>query len=251
MLAALLCLSLAGVLHAQWGNIGTTSVPRRADGKPNLKAPAPKLPDGKPDLQGVWETDAKFNANLAANLPARTVPMQPWAEALMKQRRDQTMGKDDPEGYCLPPGVPRVHGVPFPQKILQYPNVIVFLYETRNTFRQVHMDGRKLPEDPNPAWMGYSVGHWEGDTLVVETTGFNDKTWLDDVGHPVTEAMRITERFRRLNYGNMELRITIDDPKAYTKPWTVVENFRILPDGELIEYICGENNRDIPHLVGK
>jgi len=239
------------VASGQWINQPASNIPRKADGKPDLEAAAPKLADGKPDLQGIWETDPKYNNNLAADLPPDAVPMQPWAEQVLRQRRDQTVGKDDPEGYCLPPGVPRVHGVPFPQKILQYPNVIIFLYETRNTFRQVHMDGRKLPVDPQPAWMGYSVGHWDGDTLVVESSGFTDKTWLDDVGHPHTEVLRVTERFRRRNFGNLELRITIDDPKAYTTPWTVTENFSLLPGAELIEYICNENNRDIEHLVGK
>lgn len=217
----------------------------------NINAPAPRAPGGTVDLSGVWQTDIKFNANLAADLRPEDVPMLPAARAVYDQRQ-QNLGKDDPEGFCLPPGVPRVNGVPFPIKIIQTPSVVVFLYETRTTFRQVFVDSdHTLAADPQPTWMGYSKGRWEGDTLVVETVGFNDKTWLDDAGHPHSEAMRVTERYRRPDFGHLFVDITIDDATSYERPWSVTQEFRLVADGELLEYVCNENNRDIEHLVGK
>jgi hypothetical protein len=226
---------------AQW-----TGIP---GAKVDLKAAAPRK-DGKPDLSGVWQTDAKYNVNLAADLPKDSVPMTPWARAIYDQRQ-ANLGKEDPEGYCMPPGIPRVNGVPFPQKIVQLPDEIIILYETRWTFRQIHMDGRAPIADAQPTWMGYSVGHWEDETLVVTTSGFNEKTWLDDDGHPHTEAMKVTERMRRPDVGHLVVEITIEDAKAYTKPWTVRQTFDLLPGSDLLEYVCSENNLDIPHLVGK
>jgi len=178
------------------------------------------------------------------------VPMLPGGKTLYQERQDNK-GKDDPEGFCMPAGVPRISGVPFPEKIIQTPTEIVILYETRNTFRQIFLDSHAVIKDPNPTWMGYSTGKWVGDTLVVETTGFNEKTWLDDDGHPHSEAMKVTERFRRPDFGHLFIDITIDDPKAYAHPWTATEEFHVDADGELIEYVCNENNLDIPHLVGK
>jgi hypothetical protein len=159
--------------------------------------------------------------------------------------------KDHPGVRCLPSGFPEKNFVPAPYKILHMPGLIVFLYESRTIYRQVFMDGRPHPADPNPAWQGYSIGRWEGDTLVVETTGFNGLAWLDMSGHPATDALRVTERFTRRDFGHMDLRITIDDPKAYTRPWTVSADVRLLPDDELIEHICQENNRDLAHMVGR
>jgi hypothetical protein len=129
--------------------------------------------------------------------------------------------------------------------------MVLILYEAFATFRQIFTDGRSLPPDPNPSWMGYSVGHWEGETLVVDTAGFNDKSWIDTGGRPHSEALHVTERYRRRDFGHLEIQITIDDPKAYTKPWTVTEVLHLLPDTELLEYVCNENNKDLPHLVGK
>jgi hypothetical protein len=193
----------------------------------------------------------KYNFNLGADLKPGDIVMLPWAQALFDQRRD-TNGKDDPEGYCMPPGFPRVNGVPFPQKIIHTSNAVVILYETRTTFRQIFLDAHHtLTTDPQPTWMGYSKGRWEGDTLIVETTGFNDKTWLDDAGHPHSDQMKVTERFRRPSFGQLLVDITIDDAKTYAKPWTVTQAFQLLADGELIEYICNENNLAPPHLVGK
>jgi hypothetical protein len=141
--------------------------------------------------------------------------------------------------------------VPYPFKILNSSGMIAILYEALHSYRQIFMDGRKLPKDPNPTWMGYSVGHWDGDTLAVDSAGFVDNNWLDNGGHPGTEAMKLTERFHRRDYGHIDLQFTIDDPKAYTKPWTVKLEFTATPDSELIEYVCDENEKDLKHLVGK
>jgi hypothetical protein len=236
--------------QGQWLKFPTPGVPRTADGKPNLSASAPKTPDGKPDLSGVWVTRAGYTGNVAKDLKPGEVSFQPWAEALYKHRQGNE-SKEDPQAYCVLSGVPREHVVPYPFKILNSNGVIVILYEALHSYRQIYMDGRTLPKDPNPAWMGYSVGHWEGDTLVVQSAGFVDNNWLDNSGHPGTEALRLTERFRRTDFGHIDLQMTIDDPKAYTKPWTVNLQFTAQPDTDLIEYVCDENEKDLKHLVGK
>jgi hypothetical protein len=216
-----------------------------------MAAPAPRTAWGTVDLSGVWQTDLKYNFNLASDLPPGVVRMSPWGQALYDERQ-ANMGKDDPEGFCLPAGVPRIGGVPFPQKIVQLPNLVLILYETRSTFRQIFLDrDHKLVEEPQPTWLGYSTGKWESDTLVVETTGFNDKTWLDDAGHPHSDALHLIERFRRPDFGHLLVEITVSDSKAYERPWTVTQEFLLNADTELIEYVCNENNLDIPHLVGK
>ena len=176
--------------------------------------------------------------------------MRPWAAALYKQREDNF--RNDTDGIaCLPPGPKAGIAVGnFPIKIIQTPNLIAVLYEYHTMFRQIFTDGRDLPKDANPTWMGYSVGNWDGDTLVVTTAGYNDRTSLDLAGHPHTEALRVVERYRRLDYGHMDLEVTFDDPKAYTRPWRLPVKFDLIPDGDLIEYVC-ENERDKPHLVGK
>jgi hypothetical protein len=250
LLAALLiagCVPAAA--GAQWVYRSPTA-PRTASGAVNLSAPAPRTAWGTIDLSGIWQTDLKFNFNLAADLKPEDVPMRPAARALFDERQ-RTLGKDDPEGFCLPPGFPRVNGVPFPTKIIQTPALVVMLYETRSLFRQIFLDTHALATDPQPTWMGYSSGKWDGDTLVVQTVGFNDKTWLDDAGHPHSAAMRVTERIRRPDFGHLVAEITIDDPEYYTRPWTVTQEFTLTADGELIEYVCNENNLDVPHLVGK
>jgi hypothetical protein len=204
----------------------------------------------------VWEQYNEFEIplllrDIGTGKKPGEIPFQPWAEALYKQRRE-TNAVDHPGARCLPSGIPEKNTVPAPVKILQVPGMVVFLYESRTTFRQVFTDGRSLPAaDAQPTWMGYSIGRWDGDAFVVTTAGFNDKTWLGLGGHPATEALRVTERFERKSIGRMDLLVTIDDPKAYTRPWTVDMRFRLLPDGELIEHICEENNRDLPHMVGK
>jgi hypothetical protein len=236
--------------QAQWLEYPTPGVPRLPGGKPNLTAPAPKTADGKPDLSGIWTTKVGYTGNIAKDLKPGELSFTPWASELYKHRQE-TLSKDDPQGACVLSGVPREHVVPYPFKILNTSGMIVILYEALHSYRQIFMDGRKLPKDPNPTWMGYSVGHWDGDTLVVESSGFVDNNWLDNGGHPGTEAMKLTERFRRRDYGHIDLQFTIEDPKAYTKPWTVSLEFTATPDTELIEYVCDENEKDLKHLVGK
>ncbi|HEY1757621.1 MAG TPA: hypothetical protein VGG72_19770 [Bryobacteraceae bacterium] len=239
---------LTGVsLHAQWLNFKTPGVPRTADGKPNLSAPAPKMPDGKPDLSGLWNADRGYLVNIAVNL--KEVPMRPAGLELFNQRKDGALAKEEPDANCLPQGVPKIDAAPVPWKLIQGRGEVTILYEAFSQFREIFTDGRELPKDPNPTWLGYSVGHWEGDTLVVESSGFNGKTWLDQMGHPASDALHVTERFRRKDFGHLELEITIDDPKMYTKPWTVKENPSLLLDSELLEFNCNENERDIRHMV--
>lgn len=236
---------------AQWTNYPTAGIPLGADGKPNMAAPAPKSTDGKVDLSGLWiAEDQKFFMNLANGTKEEDVPLLPWARALQQQREKNVHG-DDPLGRCLPHGVPRINtnGM-FPFKIVQTPGLVVILYEQLNLFRQIFLDGRRLTTDPNPAWLGYSTGRWDGDTLVVETSGFNDRTWLDtEKGHPATEALHVTERFRRRDFGNLEVVATIDDPKAYSKPWTTaVQRMHLMLNTDILEFVCNENEKDASHL---
>jgi hypothetical protein len=243
---------LAGLqLRAQWVKPPNPGIPRTADGKPNLRAPTPRTAQGKPDLSGMWQSNFKFNTNLSADLKPDAVPMTSWAQALYKERLANN-SKDDPEAYCLPAGVPRATAAGgLPSRIVQTPDMIVILQESKTMFRQIYLDGRTLQKDPQPTWMGYSTGTWEGDVLVVRTVGFNEQTWLDDVGHPHSEALRVTERYRRPDYGHLFIDITVEDEKAYSRPWTVTEDLRLDPEGDLIEYVCNENERDVRHLVGK
>jgi hypothetical protein len=234
---------------AQWLDIRLAETPRTADGKPNLNAPVRKTADGKPDLSGIWRAaDGKYLANIAAD--QGEAPFQPWAEALYKERV-ANLGKDRPSGRCLPHAVPdnmMVRSGPF--KIIQTPGVIVILFEEMNHFRQIFTDGRGLPEIKEQTWLGYSTGKWEGDTLVVETIGFHDRSWLDNPGHPHSEAMRVTERFKRRDFGHLDIQITIDDPKTYTKPWSADAHFDIAADSELLESIC-ENEKDYENTVDR
>jgi hypothetical protein len=249
IIVCLICAPLSGHLSGQWLNYPTPGIPRLADGKPNLAAPAPKTPDGKPDLSGTWLTGGGYTVNITKDLKPGEVSFQPWAETLYKHRLSNN-AKEDPQGRCVLSGVPREDVVPYPFKILNTNGPIVILYEALHSYRQIFMDGRPLPKDPNPSWMGYSIGHWDGDTLVVESAGFVENTWLDNSGHPGTESMHLTERFHRRDFGHIDLQLTIDDPKAYTKPWSV--NLHLtLTDTELIEYVCDENEKDYEHLVGK
>ena len=246
-------LGLAAASHAQWINYKSPDTPRNASGRPNMAAPAPRAANGKPDLSGVWRTEPEFFKDLATNLKPDDVVMLPPAKALQNQRENNDH-KGDPMANCLPPGVPRIDtsnsdDALHPFKIVQTPKLVVLLYETSSTstFRQVFLDGRPLPKDPNPTWLGYSIGHWDGNTLVVETSGFNGREWLDTFkGHPQTEAGKVTERFTRRDFGHMELAVTIDDPKAYAKPWTARLPMTLLPDTDLIETFC-ENERDVQH----
>ena len=233
-------------LTAQWPSRPTDGLPRTPDGKPNLSAATPRAPDGKPDLSGVWRIHKSYLLNAVPDL--KTEDIQPWAAALY-QRSAENFRNDTDGINCLPPGPKTSLSVGSPVKIVQTPKLVVFLYEYQTLFRQVFTDGRGLPEDPNPTWMGYSVGHWEGDTLVVTTAGYNDRTSLDLGGHPHSESLRTTERFHRRDAGHIDLQVTIEDPKAYNRKWTLPVDLDLMPDGELIEYIC--EDRDKKHLVGK
>jgi len=247
--AIFLCaLWMTGSLAAQWLDHPTPGIPRTADGKPNLSAVAPKTADGKPDLSGIWTMNAgSYTANVTIDLKPGDVP--PWAEALYKKRRED-LGKDSPTAVCLPMG-PVINLIPFAmKKIMQTPGLIAILYEDL-TYRQIFLDGRELPKDPNPSFMGYSVAHWEGDTLVVESTGFNDRTWLDFGGHPHSDELRITERIRRRDFGHLDIEETLTDAKIYAKPWTIAIHGELTADTEMLEYVCAENEKDREHLIGK
>jgi hypothetical protein len=280
MIAAAVALA-ALPIAAQWPNYPTAGAPRTPDGKAILDAPAPKAPDGHPDLSGIWDLRGPGGGRggpggqqkgggpkggAPPELPPGTppmatfknvgsgfkegLPMLPWAADLLKQRKSEN-SKDNPDAHCLPLGLMQLHMHPQPRKIIQTPGLIVILYEAQGGIRQIFTDGRPLPKDPEPWWYGYSVGKWDGDTLVVETTGFRDDVWLDIDGSPLTESGKMTERIKRLNYGTLQTDVTIEDPKAYTKPFTVRVVHHLLPDTDLIEFICSENDRSGPHLVGK
>lgn len=234
---------------AQWLNYPAPGIPRLADGKPNLSAPAPRAADGKPDLTGVWTGPGagSYDRNITRDLKPSDI--EPWAEAVYQQHVRE-MGKDAPRANCLPDPFVYYHMVDI-ARMVQTPQLIVVLYQgtTNSVHRTIFTDGRKLPEDPNPTWMGYSVGHWEGDTLVADTAGFNDRGWLDIEGHPHTEALHITERYHRRDFGHLDLDITIDDPKAFTRPFSLKIQKTLTPDTDLIESVC-ENDRSLTHMVG-
>jgi hypothetical protein len=257
-------------VRAQWFKIDTPGVPRLASGAPNLEAPAPRTRDGKPDFSGLWLAGnplpcppslrdgndciekialSRQAANIAMDLRAG-LPYQPWAAALVKQR-SADLGKDDPHVRCLPSNVARFWTLPHYTKLLQLSGTIVMLNEFNASYRQIFTDGRPLPVDPQPNWNGYSTARWVGDTLVVETNGLRDDMWLDMAGNPMTSAAKVTERIRRPNFGSLEVELTVDDPKAYTKPWTVLLKQALVVDTELLDEICLENEKSLQHMVGK
>ena len=251
MIALSACMTmLVAAAGAQWLNQRTRGIPRTADGKPNLTAPAPRTADGKPDFTGTWEfpiETATGNIALRNAGDLKKAEIQPWAQALIEQRSD-TLGRDNPRFKCLPegPGYSTSGGM---RRFLQTPVMIAILNEDL-TYREIYMDGRALESNPNPSWMGYSVGHWDKDTLVVESFGFNDRTWILD-GYPHTEALRMTERFRRTDFGHLEVAITFHDPKVYSRDWTVAMHARLVVDTEMLESICNENTSGKEHWVGK
>jgi hypothetical protein len=252
ILAIIAAAPALGILHAQWLNYPTPGLPRLSNGQPNLGAPPPRTADGKPDLSGVWNRlSPKYRVNIAADLKPNEV--QPWAKELVQQRTEN-IGKDSMVARCLPLGPQYATDADSTgggmMKISQTPALIIILNPDL-TYRQIYMDGRKLETSPNPSWMGYSVGHWDGDTLVVESFGFNDRTWLDTSGHPHTEALRMTERYRRRDFGHLDLDVTLQDPAVYARPWTVSVSAELAADTELLEYVCNENTRDLEHWVGK
>jgi len=269
--AVVFVVTASPLLLAQWPKYTLPGTPKAADGKVNLAGPPPRAADGKVDLSGVWETNqgrrgrgpAPVAAEGAGELPPSGsifgnigdqiqggAPYQPWAAELVKKRMADN-SKDNPDAHCLPMGVMQMTSHPYPKKIIQTPTQLILIYEgSGTTVREVFLDGRALPkaEDVEPWWNGYSVGRWEGDTLVVETTGFMDDGWLDVRGSPVTSAARMTERFRRPTYGSLAIDVTIDDPKAYTKPFTATVNNHLLADTQLIEFVCIDKSAQ--HYVG-
>jgi hypothetical protein len=249
-LCIVLLAALSLPLAAQW-NVMDKGIPRLPNGKANMSAPAPRRADGKPDLTGVWIADPPKLRDATIGLKPGEVTMTAWGQKTFDERKNGDMSATDPDANCLPQGVPKIDATPLPFKIFQEPSAVVILYEAFDQFRQLFMDGRSLPTDPNPQWFGYSVAKWDGDTLVVESSGFNGKAWLDQVGHPSTEALHVVERFHRRDFGHMDVTSTIDDSGAYTKPWSYTQSERLMPDDELLELVCNENNRDLQHLKGK
>ena len=245
---ALLLIFVVGVgaVDAQWLNHPWPGSPRTPDGKPNLKAPAPRM-NGKPDFSGVWGLDAGPALFWIAG-GLKPGDAKPQVDKIL-QERDENLGFDDPNVHCLPEGPRFNHFVGLPKKIVQTPTLIMVLSEDLS-YRQIFLDGRPLPKDPSPSFMGYSVGRWEGDTLVVETIGFKERTWLDWAGHPHSEQLRLTERWRRLDLGRMEIEETFTDPGMYNRPLTAKVTGTLVPDTDLLEYVCAENERDRPKLIG-
>jgi len=256
-------IALSVTLAAQWPSFPASGLPRGADGRVNLAAPAPRTSDGKPDLSGVWNYAGVLGFrggppppppgtppqatfwNIEAGIK-EGLPFTPFGAALRKERMAGN-SKDNPDAACLPMGYMQSHTHSQPRKLIQQPNLIVILYEANAGTRQIFLDGRPAPPaDAQPWWWGYSRGRWDGDTLVVESTHFRDGGWLDVNGAPLTSEGKITERFRRPTVGTLEIDVTIDDPKAYTRPWTVRVNQRLLPDADLIEFVCLENNQFDP-----
>jgi hypothetical protein len=251
-LLAVALLALGTPAGAQWLNHPTPGIPRTSDGKPNVAAPAPRTPDGKPDLSGLWtKISPKYSRNVAADLKSGEI--QPWALEIL-ERRKEDLGKDYMNVQCVPlgPGYATSADSTGSEmvKIVQTPGLILMLNPDL-TYRQVFLDGRALESAPNPSWMGYSVGRWDGDTLVVQSFGFNDRTWLDHDGHPHTEQLRVTERYRRPNFGRLEVEVTFADPGAYARPWSVALRAELAADTEMIEFVCNENVRSLEHWVGK
>jgi hypothetical protein len=274
LLTALLML-LGASLHAQWLNYPAPGTPRTRDGKPNLAAKTPRAPNGKPDLSGVWhvqpatvaemkrlygedvnaiqvpgmeiDTVSKYGFNIFVDFKPADVPMRPEAAAILARRAGQST-EVLPSTHCLPLGIPLVTMLSEVSKIAQTQGLIVIMLEINNGYRQIYTDGRKLPADPSPAWLGYSTGKWEGDTLAVDTIGFNDRGWLDIFGHPQSESMHITERYRRRDFGHMDVEYTFDDPKMYTRPFTVKVTHLLQADTDILENVCGENEKDRVHM---
>jgi hypothetical protein len=251
---ALVALAATAAVSAQWIQLPLPNTPRTSDGRPDLAAPPPHAPDGRLDLSGIWlrvRQSAPDGARGFTGLevfqpPGFVFPYTPWAAGLFAERQAK-MGAGRPSERCLPHGIPDAMLPESPFKVVQHPGLTLILYEEFARFRQIFLDGRTLPVDPNPAWLGYSVGRWDGNTLEVETRGFNDQTWLDDAGRPHSEQLRTRERFTRRDFGHLDMVLTVEDPKAYTRPWSVTIPFALLPDTELIESVC-DNERDAGRL---
>jgi len=262
VLVTIAVLAAPAVAFGQWVRYPTAGVSKKADGTPDLTASGPRLPDGKPDFSVIWHAavvnqcvpatgqfcgleigGSPLALNIGQDLPGG-LPYQPWAAELVKQR----FSKDDPHVRCLPDNPPRTWGMPHLTKALHTPRLLVLLYEVNAMYRQIFIDGRPQPDDPNPTWNGYSTATWDRDTLVIQTTGLRDDLWIDMSGAPVTSAAKMTERLRRPNYGTLEVEITVDDPKVYTRPWTVAIKQKLELDTELIDEFCLENEKSWQHM---
>ncbi len=251
-------------VSAQWLHYPTAGVPKKPDGSPDLSAPAPRTIDGKPDFTGTWEPEKNKPCPPEGcddiQVPQEFVnigwsvkgglPFQSWALELKKARQAR-YSIDDPATQCLPVGIMKTHTAPLLKKLVQVPGLLLILSERNAMYRQIFTDGRPLPEEPQPSWNGYSTGKWEGDTLVVQSNGFREDGWLDRGGTPATDALKLTERFRRINFGRMEIDLTVDDTKAYTRPWDVHLVQTLALDTDLLDYICLENEKDRAHMPGK
>jgi hypothetical protein len=272
-------------LAAQWFKYPTAGVPRKADGHVDMFAAAPRLVDGKPDFSGIWTTGEPFDrralglsspkdlptpkdpqslhpaetpgdpsaivgsrhmSNIGIDLPGG-LPYQPWLRALTKERTDN-LAKGDPHIRCLPDSFLRAYGMPHLLKFVHTPGLLVMLNEVNAGYRQIFTDARPLPQDPNPSWQGYSSGKWSGDTLVIDTIGLRDDTWIDWNGSVLTQAAKVREQIRRPDYGHLDIEVTVDDPKAYTKPWTVKLSQRIVVDTELVDEVCSEDEQSLKHM---
>jgi hypothetical protein len=251
-------------LNAQWLSYPTADVPRTPDGKPDLTAACPRMADGKPDLSGLWIMQTKREGNpnfpgceavsdefinIGASLKGG-LPYQPWAADLVKKRSSEER-VNDPLSRCLPVGLVRLHTWNGPRKMIQSHRLLIIMNELNTTYRQIFTDGRPLSADPNPSWNGYSSGKWEGDTLTVHTNGFRDGIWLDATGNPMTDAAKLTERFHRVDFGHLDIEITVDDPKAYTKAWAVTLHQVISLNTDLLDFVCADDEKDVPHLSSK
>jgi hypothetical protein len=250
--AVVACASAPFAADAQWLNAPEArGAPRTASGEIDLEAPPPRHPNGRVDLQGVWmPDDNRYIRDMALDIGDDQVPYQPWARRLFDERKGGLHSGEDPDAHCLPQGVPKLDFVSYPWKLIETPNSVVILYETFTFWRQIFTDGRTVDSTAKPAWMGYSTGRWEGDTLVVDTRGFNGKVWLDQLGRPTTDRLRVTERFTRTHFGHLRIDVTIDDAGAYTAPWSASQVVHLRPGWEPLEFICGENNKDVENLPG-
>ncbi len=267
---------LAAPVNAQWLNHPARDIPRTADGKPNLAAAAPRTPDGKPDFSGIWTTEGtppaemlklfpgigdivvpgddptrlnKYFVSVFAGIRPEDAPLRPEAMKIVQARLAKGLGTDAPTSRCLPAGVPMGDLIPSPRRFIQTSDLLVITYEGINPTRTIHLDGRPLPSSPNPAWVGYSIGKWDGDTLVVETTGFTEQSWLDGAGNPRSENLRITERMTRADFGHMQTQVTFEDATLYTRPFSISYSQTLRPDTDLLEYVCNENELDRAHIA--
>jgi hypothetical protein len=251
-------------VQAQWLNEPIAGAPRTPDGKVNMGGPAPRV-NGKPDLAGIWQAEAeprgpgglyglgespnsKYFRDILSDFKPNEQPLTPAGLEILR-RHGEAGPYGNPSMNCLPDGVPHADLLPEPFKIIQTPREIVMLYEVETIFRQVFTDGRKPPTDPSPVWLGYSVGHWEGDTMVIDTKGFNDRSWLDARGHGHSENLRVQERFQRRDFGHLDVAVTIEDPKVFTMPFTIHFTEQLLPDTDVFEHICAEDEKDAAHTA--